>query len=170
MTLPASGSISTDQILAELRTANPSRNYPLSTLDADVLALAGRSGPPVKMPDDFWGKSVIPPTSPTLTAEVYGNQGSNNSSAGGTASCQLTSILRGGNTPYTRLWEFTNNPAGFTLSDPTAAMPLVRKTYSAGQNGSARATLKFTGKDGSSPQQQVVVSDVWADLSWGTPA
>ena len=61
MTLPTSGSISTDQILAELRVANPGRNYPLNTLDADVLALAGKSGPPVKMPDDFWGKSAAPP-------------------------------------------------------------------------------------------------------------
>ena len=55
MTLPSSGSISTDQILAELRIANANRNYPLSLNDADVLALAGKSAPPVTMPDDFHG-------------------------------------------------------------------------------------------------------------------
>lgn len=57
MTLPTSGSISSDQIMAELRVANPARAFPLSLTDADVLALAGKGAPPISIPVDLYGKS-----------------------------------------------------------------------------------------------------------------
>ena len=166
MTLPTSGPISTDQILNELRIATPGRNYPLSTTDADVLALAGKSaGQPVKIPDDFWGKSVTPPTSPVPVAEAYGDTARANSSTGdGVVSCYPVAVRRGGVPPYTNFWEFTSNPGGFTLSNPTATSPTVSKAYTKNSNGSFRALLKYTLTD--SIGQKATVSGVIADLAW----
>ncbi|MEW6022865.1 MAG: hypothetical protein AB1807_12065 [Pseudomonadota bacterium] len=166
MTLPASGPISTDQILNELRIATPGRNYPISTTDADVLALAGKSaGQPVKIPDDFWGKSVTPPTSPVPIAEAYGDSGyANSSTAAGTVSCHPVAVRRGGVPPYTNLWEFTSNPGGFSLSDPSATSPTVSKAYTKNSNGTFRALLKYTLTD--SIGQKATVSNVIADLAW----
>lgn len=162
MTLPTSGSIGLDQIMTELRVPNPGRSYPISLTDTDVLTLAGKSAPPVTMPDDFYGKSSAPPA---LTAEAYGNQATADTRFGnGTVSCTLTGIPRGGVKPYTNLWEFTSNPKNFVLSNANTTSPTVSATYTQNSNGGGRAILKYTVTD--SVGQKAVVTDVYADLSW----
>ncbi len=55
MTLPSSGPLTSNQILAEL--GRPA-NSVLNSTDADLIQLAGRSD--FTIPDDFYGKSVFP--------------------------------------------------------------------------------------------------------------
>lgn len=123
MTLPASGSISTAQILAELRTSNPGRNYPLSTLDSDVLALAGKSGPPVKMPDDFWGKSAAAFTGyiPAVQMSAPSNPASSR-----TETAAVAVNISGGIAPFTYAWSHVSGPGSVdavNASSSTARMP-----------------------------------------------
>lgn len=57
--LPSSGIITTGMINEELgRDANTPLNIPL---DPDVRTLTGIPSGPIIAPDDFWGKSFIPP-------------------------------------------------------------------------------------------------------------
>lgn len=161
MTLPASGSISTDQILAELRTANPSRNYPLSTLDADVLALAGKSGPPVKMPDDFWGKSVIPPFS--VTARNASDYRDTRFGAG-TASCSPGVNIVGGTGAKSCTWVVTSNPSGATVILGSGPSITVQKSYRQNETGSAVVHLRCTVVDQAGEQR--VVENISGSLEW----
>lgn len=170
MTLPASGAISAAMILAELQTANPGRGYPLSLLDADVLALAGKGGPPVTMPTDFYGKSaggaVTPPPPPgpltVQTTDGYGRASSENSS--GQVSCQVSAQVSGGTGTIVHLWEFTSNPGAFTLSGSNGAAATVSKNYTRYSSGSAQAALRYTARD--STGAVVVAEPVYADLEW----
>lgn len=67
MTLPASFPLSMSQVAAELGTT-----LPLSLLDPSVVALAGKSGPPVSM-SDLLGKSA---NGPLVNATMVGANGS----------------------------------------------------------------------------------------------
>ena len=139
MTLPASGPISTDQILAELRTANPGRNYPLSTQDADVLALAGKTaGQPVKIPDDFLGKSAA---GLAVTATASG-QFKNSAAAAGTVSGNATAAVTGstGTTQYQ--WVVLSNPGGATVSGLTSQQMGASKAYARYATGSADVQVR----------------------------
>lgn len=160
MTLPASGPISTDQILAELRTANPNRNYPLSTMDADVLALAGKPGPPLKMPDDFWGKSS------TVTFSVTAQHASESADTRfgpGSVTCTPGVTAAGGTGTKTYSWVVLSNPSGATVTLGTGPSVNVRATYRQNENGSAVVTLRCTVTD-QAGQQRVV--DVTGTLTW----
>lgn len=166
MTLPTSGSISSDQFLAELRVKTAGRNYPLSLDDADVLALAGKTAPPVTMPDDFYGKSVAPPE---MTLEAFGDTGSKSSTAAdGVVSCFPSVIVRNGKSPYTYLWEFTNNPLTFTITNANTSSPTISKAFNKNTNGSATATLRVTVTD--SQGQTKVANNVMALLQWSSNA
>lgn len=160
MTLPTSGSISSDQILAELRRANPNRNYPLSTLDADVLALAGKSGPPVKIPDDFYGKSVTPPFSLT------GNSASNSANtqfSNGTVSCSPSVTRNGGSGTVSYSWVVLSNPSNATVNLGSGPSVIVSKSYLRNENGFAQVQLRCTGTDQAGQQSTV---DVVGTLEW----
>jgi len=115
MTLATSGTLSSDDLLAELRLANPNRNYPLGLLDTDVLALAGKSGPPVTMPGDFYGKSVSSGgggggggggTPSTLAASMSDADGSaiSGSSSAFVANVPISISVSGGQSPYSYAW------------------------------------------------------------------
>ena len=67
MTLPASGSISVDDILAEL---GRSAGEALSMADPALLVLAGKSaGQAISIPSDFYGKSLGGESA--ITAEIF---------------------------------------------------------------------------------------------------
>jgi hypothetical protein len=57
MTLPASGTITMAQVLAELQTTNPSRTTPISLNDSDVRTLAGVASGTISM-SNLHGKSA----------------------------------------------------------------------------------------------------------------
>lgn len=160
MTLPASGSISTDQIRDELRVANPGRNYPLSTLDADVLSLAGKSAPPVKIPDDFYGKSAIG------TLNAVGNNSSafaDSRNADGTVSCNPSVTVMGGSGAKSFAWSFLSNPNACTLSNATSQSCTVSKFYTKNSGGNATATLRCVVSDSTGSK---TVDGITANLQW----
>lgn len=70
MTLQASGAISLNDVLTELRVSNPGRASQISLLDADVVALAGKSGAPVAL-TDLYGKSSVLIAMPNVTATRF---------------------------------------------------------------------------------------------------
>jgi hypothetical protein len=124
MTLPASGSISTDDIMTELRTANPGRAYPISTSDADVLTLAGKTaGQSVTIPNDFWGKSAaafagyIPDVQMTALS---------NPATSRTETKAITANVSGGSTPLSFAWSHVSGPGSVDAvnsATSTARMP-----------------------------------------------
>jgi len=141
-----SGPVSTDDILTELRKANPNRNYPISTTDADVLALAGKSpGQTVKIPDDFWGKSAV---GLAVTATASG-QFKNSASAAGTVSGTATATVTGstGTTQYQ--WVVLSNPGGATVSGLTSQQMGASKAYARYATGSADVQVRCDVTDGS---------------------
>lgn len=160
MTLPTSGSISSDQILAELRIANPGRNYPLSTLAADVLALAGKSGPPIKLPDDLYGKSAIPPFS--LAADNASNSADTRFSDG-TVGCAPGVTRVGGAGTVSYSWVVLSNPNNATVTLSTGPAVTVSKSYRRNENGFAQVQLRCTATDQAGQQRTV---DVTGSLEW----
>lgn len=160
MTLPASGAISTDMILAELRTTNPGRTYPLGTLDADLLSLAGKSGPPVKIPDDFYGKSVVPPFSVTARDA---SQSADTRFGSGTVSCFPGVDIAGGTGAKTCSWVVLSNTNGAIVTLGSGPSVNVRITYRQDENGYAEVLLRCTVTDQAGQQRTV---DVTAILEW----
>lgn len=101
MTLPATGTISMSDILAELRVADAGRTYPVSLLDADVRTLAGRPTGNVSMPNDFYGKSSYVAMSgsiPDVDDHTPVSTGSY------TFSASVGISLTGGKAPFTYAW------------------------------------------------------------------
>ena len=58
MTTPVSGTINLTDVFAELFISNSSREFPISLGDADVLALAGKTGLPISL-YDLYGKTSV---------------------------------------------------------------------------------------------------------------
>jgi hypothetical protein len=162
VTLPASGAINTAQLLAELQSKNPARQYPLSILDSDVLAMIGKSGPPVNFPADFYGKTAGGDAVVVSSADGVGSYDSTYS--GGTPSCNPSVSASGGSGGYTYAWVFTSNPNGCALANATSAACNVSNSYAKGANGSASATLQCTVTD--STGHAVVKSGITATLNW----
>lgn len=172
MTLPTSGAISTDQIMAELRIANSSRAYPLSLTDADVLSLAGKSAPPVTMPDDFYGKSVTPPTQPVQPMALYPS-GSDNyrstTSGGGTIAINLSVAVTGGARPLTYFWTNVMSAGGMTQVTGNNGPSLnFERTYANNSSGSASASAVCTVTDANGVSKST--GTVSGTATWGTPA
>lgn len=173
MTLPSSGSISTDQILAELRIANSSRAYPLSLTDADVLSLAGKSAPPVTMPDDFYGKSATPPTQPAQPMTLYPNGTNrsipNTSAGGGSIAINLSVAVTGGARPLTYLWTNIMSAGGMTQVTGNNGPSLnFERTYAENSSGSASASAVCTVTDANGVSKST--GTVSGTATWGTPA
>lgn len=170
MTLPSSGSISTDQILAELRIANSSRAYPLSLTDADVLSLAGKSAPPVTMPDDFYGKSATPPTPPAQPMTLYPN-GTNAINgtvpAGGqSVSIQLSVAVTGGARPLTYSWTNISSVIGLArVTGTDGPMLSFERTVAAGSNGNATAQGQCTVTDANGVSKSTGLIN--GSVTWG---
>lgn len=126
MTLPASGSISTGQIMAELRITNPGRAYPLSTLDSDVLALSGKTAPPVTMPNDFWGKSAAAFAGHIPTVQMNGQS---NPGSSYTEVATVTASISGGSAPFNYVWSHVSGSGtvdSVNSSSSTVRMPVAR--------------------------------------------
>jgi len=157
-----SGPVSTDDILTELRKANPNRNYPISTTDADVLALAGKSaGQSVKIPDDFWGKSAIPPF--TVTARDDSNTADTRFGAG-TVSCAPAVNIIGGTGAKTCSWVVLSNPRPAAVALGSGPSVLISCSYRQNETGSAAVALRCTVVDQAGEQRTV---DVSGYLEWG---
>lgn len=143
MTLPTSGSISSDQIMAELRVANPTRAFPLSLTDADVLALAGKSSPPISIPADLYGKSSYVDMIVTRVDDAD-SMASNaiGSTYIGHAAPSVT--VSGGSGGYTYLWAITAG-SGFTLTLSTSRIcDVAHSIPAAGFNGTCTLSCAVT--------------------------
>lgn len=160
MTLPASGYISLGQVLDELRVANPNRGLPISLGDADVLALAGKSGPPISL-GDLYGKSAIAPLTAvgnndyTFTNSVNGN---------GTARAYPSVTVSGGSGTRTYAWSIlsTTNPSA-TVSNTGSSRCTVSVPYYQNTNGSATVYLRCVVTDST---RSVTVDNIVASLEW----
>jgi hypothetical protein len=118
MTLPASGSISSDQIMAELRVANPTRAFPLSLTDADVLALAGKSVPPISIPADLYGKGAytamsgsVPDVSDTATSNPPSNTA---------VHIAISVVFTGGQAPFSYAWSHVSGNGTVTAANASS--------------------------------------------------
>lgn len=160
MTLQTSGTMTDADLMAEIRTANPGRAYPLSLTDPDVLALAGKSAPPVTFPTDFYGKSAYTPMAVTGHGD---NASVSTFSSGGTIACAPSVTVTGGKNPKTYLWSFTSNPNGCVLNSTTSATCSVSHTYNKGSTGFASAQLQCQVSDGTTT---VTATGITATLDW----
>lgn len=162
MTLPTSGPIGLAQIATELGLG-----MPLSLTDPRVLALAGKSAPPVTMPTDFYGKSAG--ATAAFTATGYDASGSATSNGvGGTVSCSPSIAEMGGTAPYTRTWSITSNPGGCSLSDANSPSCTVYKSYGRYSAGTATAVLQCVSAD--SAGHTVTTTGINARLDWSNEA
>lgn len=160
MTLPTSGAITTDAILAELKVTTPTRALPLSLTDADVLALAGKSVGPLSIPTDLYGKSSYVP----MTVTGVSDSGSAASSTGaGAAVCHPSVTVANGQGTKSFLWSFTSNPNGCTLSSATSQTCAVAHSYSLNAAGVAHAVLQCAVTDS---KATVTQGGITADLDW----
>lgn len=161
MTLPTSGAISTDAILAELQAANPSRALPLSLTDSDVLSLAGKSAGPLSIPGDLYGKSSYVP----LSVVGHNDSGTDfTGSAAGTVSCAPSVTVSGGSGGTTYAWSFTSNPNNCTLSNATSATCTVSHAYAINSTGNASAVLQCVVSDNTS--HSTTAGGISATLDW----
>lgn len=101
MTLPTSGALTLSNVLTELKIANSSRATPVSLGDADVLALAGKSAPPISL-SDLYGKSSYVAMSGTLPDVAF--YASANPSGARTEHATVTLSLSGGIPTYSESW------------------------------------------------------------------
>lgn len=170
MTTRTTPPLSLGDVMAELRTTNPGRAYPISLGDADVRALAGVPSGPISL-SNLYGKTAggggTPPAPFPLTVQTQDGSGyAASSSASGTVSCQVTATVTGGTGAITHLWEFTSNPGQFTLSNSNSATATVSKNYARYSSGSADAQLRYTARD--STNASVTAQPVTAALEWSS--
>lgn len=136
MSLPNSGPISLGDVAAELGIG-----LPLSLGDPRVLALAGKSAPPISL-SDLYGIGKVVVTGHDDTQSIYTGSGN------GTGSCSPYVTIAGGRAPYAYLWEFESNPHGFTMAGNSGPSCTISHTF--GKNGTEEisATLRCTVTDG----------------------
>lgn len=159
MTLPASGAIGLTDVLNELKITTPSRALPISLGDSDVLALAGKSAPPISL-SDLYGKSSYIPLS------VTGNNDSASavSASAGTVTCHPSVTVTGGSGGTTYAWSFTSNPNGCSLGAATAATCNVSHSYATNAFGSANAVLQCVVSDNTGHSK--TLGGITGDLDW----
>lgn len=145
MTLQASGQITYNDIVNELRISNPSRAYTGTLGDADMRALAGVPSGPISF-SNFYGKSSYIPMNVTGNSDY---DSFNSVSSGGTASTNPSVSVTGGNPSKTYLWSFTSNPNGFTLSNSSSQTCTVSKAFTQNANFIQGCTLQCAVNDGS---------------------
>jgi hypothetical protein len=162
MTLPTGGYISLTDVMNELRIANPGRAYPISLGDADVLALAGKSAPPISLSDLYRKSSYTPMTATTAN----GNSAYDATYSAGTAFCNPAVFVSNGSGAYSFAWAFTSNPNGCALSNASSSACTVSAGYAQSSAGSAGATLQCTITDGTG--NVLVKSGITSALTWST--
>lgn len=126
MTLQTTGPLSLSDVMTELRIANPSRAYPISLGDADVLALAGKSAPPISL-SDLYGKSSYVAMNGSVanvsdTAII-------NTSSNYTAHVPISIAFTGGKSPFSIAWAKVSGDGSVTnanASSTTADFLVVR--------------------------------------------
>lgn len=161
MTLPSSGAISIAQIAAELGIG-----LPLSSVDGRVLALAGKSAPPVTMPSDFYGKSASGAPTPFSVSKLDASGSAITTSVAGTVSCAPQVSETGGTPPYARTWSFTSNPNGCALSNTNAIVCTVSHTFAKLSDGEATAILQCVSTD--SAGASITTGNIMAYLEWSS--
>lgn len=159
MTLPTSGGISMAQIAAELGLS-----LPLSSIDPRVLALAGKSTPPVTMPTDFYGRSASGAAPAFSVSKTDASGSAISTTAGGTVSCAPSVQEMGGTAPYARTWSFTSNGGSATLANPNSATCTVSKSFAKQSTGSLDAVLQCVSTD--SAGGSITVTGINAHLEW----
>lgn len=163
MTLPASGAISTDDIMAELRTANPGRAYPISTSDFDVLALAGKSpGSALSIPNDLHGKSSYTPMMVVATSAENEADSTGSSGGGSTISAYPSVTVSGGRGAKTIQWVVLGTTGAPQVTQLTQPQVRVLGGYGPNTNGSASATLRadVTDETGAVVSSNIVTGTV----------
>jgi hypothetical protein len=162
MTLPASGPISMTQVMAELRTSNPGRAFPISLGDSDVRALAGVPSGPISM-SNLLGKASIAPLS------VQGFSDTDNTfftqAGSGTAYAFPTVQISGGSNNYTIVWTIISSENSPILDNANTRNPSVRKAYTRRANGSFNAYLSCTVTDNVTGKS-VRVDNIQAYAEW----
>lgn len=165
MTLPDSGPISLSNVLVELRIANAGRTEPISLGDADVLALAGKSAPPISL-SDLYGKSSYVPMTVKFTNSIIGNYDSSRS--GGTAAASPSVTVSGGSGGYTYAWSILSQSILVVLSNANSPACLVTRSFVRGANGEFDVFLRCIVTDSSG--RSVTVDNIEAFASWGSGA
>lgn len=157
MTLPTSAPISIGQVAAELGLSSP-----LSLGDSRVLALAGKSGPPISL-TDLYGKSA----QAALTGSAMGsNPFYDSTSTAGTASSTAMAMAANGSGGYTYQWNVVSNTGGATVDSSSLTTNTFRAShaYSKLATGSFDVTVNCTIKD--SQGNTVTTANVDAAASW----
>lgn len=157
MTTPTNGAISLNEVLAELRIANPGRGAAISLGDADVLALAGKSAAPVSL-SDFYGKSIFKATATGEYTSVSSIQ------AGGTcySSPYITAIGGSGATTYQ--WTVLSNSGAATFRFPNEATCQLSRTFSKLSQGSFDVVLQCVVAD--SAGHSITLTGIIAHGDW----
>jgi hypothetical protein len=165
MTLPASGTISLSDVLAEIRLATPARSATISLGDADVLALAGKSAAPISL-SDLYGKSSYVPMTVTGVSDFASNIPT---ATPGTASVSPSVTVRDGSGGYTYAWAYmAGYGASSTLSNSNSPACNVTKAFARNENGSFDEFLQCTVTDNTG--HVVTVSNIEAYAQWGIAA
>ena len=161
MALPVAGVITTDMIMSELRTANPGRQFPMALDDPDVMALAGRTAPPVTMPDDFYGKSI----STLLSATAVGGYGNADSTlSAGIVSASASVSATGGSGEKSYAWTVVSRVNSPSTTGMNTRTPTVSKNFVRNSNGTAIARLRCTVSDAAG--NSVNSNEVDVTLDW----
>lgn len=155
MTLPVSGPISLGDVAAELGIG-----LPLSLGDSRVLALAGKSAPPISL-SDLYGKSSIPPLAVSATGE---DNSYSSILSGGTGAAQATANPTGGSGSYTYAWSVVSNTGSATVGALNAKSVTISKNYTRQSDGVASVVFNVTVTD--SQGRTATASNVTAVIEW----
>lgn len=160
MTLPTSGALSLSDVLVELQTANSARAAPINLGDADVLALAGVSAPPISL-SDLYGKSSYTP----MTVTGIGDDESFNSQfSAGVASCSPSVSVSNGSGGNAFAWTFTSNPNSCALANASSQACTVSHSFNKFAFGVASAVLQCAVTDNTG--HTVTATGINANLDW----
>ncbi len=161
MTIRTTPPISLSDVMAELRTSNPGRAYPISLGDADVRALAGVPSGPISL-SDLYGKSSYLPMTVTATAS---SDFKNSAASAGTVNGTAAANVSGGKGAKQYRWVVLSNPGGASISGTTSSQLGASKSYARYSTGSAdvQARCDVTDETGATASSGVVtVSLTWA--------
>lgn len=158
MTLQASGTISMNDVLIELRIANPGRSQTISLTDGDVLALAGKGGPPIAL-SDLYSKSSFSAVGTNAYVSV-------SSASAGTCYAYPYVTPTGGAGGTTYQWAINANAGGATLSSANSQQCQVYHTYPKISDGSFNVTLQCTLRDNAG--NTITVYNITAYGDWAS--
>lgn len=162
MTTPASGTISVSQVSVEIGRAETATT---SLGETAVRNLAGVASGTISM-SNLHGKTGGGAGGTLSASGVNDSRIYDSATSGGTAFARPSVTVTGGVTPYTFLWSFTSNPDACALADSTLQTCEVTKSYSAGADGEANATLQCVITDAASTA--ITVTGVTASMLWAS--